>query len=152
MSIFGMPLEVFLINLGNVLFFIANLPQTITAFKNRKDLRGLSFYYLLGLFIGTIAFAIGNYLINAIIASGFCVVSLVFYVLMMYWKAKYVLRAWLDRREGERQVYLMLGCRNKKEFEALKKRVEKNKDKHDKFEKEMNKLFENSGEIGEREA
>jgi uncharacterized protein with PQ loop repeat len=78
-----------LVNLGNVIFFLANLPQVITAFKNRKNLIGLSFNYLFWLFLGTICFALGNCYLGAYIASILCVISLFFYGIQMFWKLKY---------------------------------------------------------------
>jgi hypothetical protein len=77
-----------LINLGNVLFFIAAFPQIITAYRNRKKLSGLSLGLLLGYSSGTVFFAIGNYIIGATIATGLCSVSMAFYAMQLYWKFK----------------------------------------------------------------
>jgi uncharacterized protein with PQ loop repeat len=98
--IFGNSLPAYLVNLGNLVFFLANFPQVITAFKNRKNLAGLSFNYLLWLFIGTILFAIGNYYIGAYIASVLCITSLFFYGAQMFWKKKYKLQKKLSLDEA----------------------------------------------------
>jgi uncharacterized protein with PQ loop repeat len=73
-------------DIGNIIFFIANLPQIITAYKNRKNLVGLSTNYLLILSIGTVLFGIGNYAVGAYIASAFCALSLIIYGIQIYWK------------------------------------------------------------------
>jgi uncharacterized protein with PQ loop repeat len=78
-----------LLDIGNIVFFLANLPQIITAFRNRRNLAGLSTNLLIGFFIGTVLFAIGNYSVGAIVASALCVIELVFYSIQLFWKLKY---------------------------------------------------------------
>jgi len=82
------PVTIFL-DIGNAVFFLANLPQLVTAFRNRKNLAGLSSNYLFWLFVGTIFFAIGNYSVGAFVASLLCVVSLFFYAIQLFWKFRY---------------------------------------------------------------
>jgi len=89
-----------LLDIGNLVFFLANFPQVITAFRNRKNLVGLSSNYLFWLFIGTIFFALGNFSVGAILASGLCIVSLFFYAIQMYWKVKYKLQKKLSLDEA----------------------------------------------------
>jgi len=78
-----------LLDIGNLLFFIAMLPQMITAYKNRRNLTGLSFGLLTFFFAGTIFFAIGNYLVGAAIAPILCVIELVLYATQLFWKVRY---------------------------------------------------------------
>lgn len=78
-----------LLDIGNVIFFLANFPQVVTAFRNRKNLAGLSSNYLFWLFTGTVFFAIGNYLAGALVAPCLCVISLFFYAIQLFWKYKY---------------------------------------------------------------
>ena len=83
------PTVTLLLDIGNTVFFLANFPQVITAFRNRKNLSGLSANYLFWLFVGTIFFAIGNFLVGAMIAPWLCVTSLFFYAIQLFWKFKY---------------------------------------------------------------
>lgn len=78
-----------LLDIGNILFFIANIPQLITAFKNRKNLAGLSYGLLSFYFAGTVFFALGNFFVGATIAPILCIISLFFYAIQIYWKLRY---------------------------------------------------------------
>jgi drug/metabolite transporter (DMT)-like permease len=95
-----------LLDIGNIIFFLANLPQVITAFRNRKNLSGLSSNFLLCLFLGTIFFAIGNFYVDAIIASALCIVSLFFYAIQLFWKHKYRKKdeEWSPERIAEMEI------------------------------------------------
>jgi uncharacterized protein with PQ loop repeat len=78
-----------LLDIGNIVFFIANLPQLITACKNRKNLSGLSgtmliLYMVATIFFGLVAFMIGGYL-----ATILCIINEFFYMAQLYWKRKY---------------------------------------------------------------
>lgn len=92
-----------LIDIGNVIFFIANFPQVITAFRNRRNLTGLSSNFLFCLFLGTVFFTIGNYAIGAITSSILCIISLFFYAIQLFWKFKY-------RKVNKKQRCIDKGC------------------------------------------
>jgi uncharacterized protein with PQ loop repeat len=68
---------------------VANIPQIITAYKNRKNLSGLSINFLFALTIGYILFAIGNYGLGALISSFLCIASMVLCLVQIFWKRKY---------------------------------------------------------------
>ena len=80
---------IFLIDVGNIFFFIANFPQIIRAFKDRKNLSGLSTTFLSLLLIGFALFSIGNYSIGANIGATLNVTSIFFFIVQLYWKQKY---------------------------------------------------------------
>ena len=48
------------LDIGNVIFFISNLPQLITAYKNRTNLKGLSAKMLFGFICSTIFFVMAG--------------------------------------------------------------------------------------------
>lgn len=83
-----MPLPL-LLDIGNILFFIVEIPQVIVAYKNRKNLAGLSWEMLIGFFIGTVCFAVGNYSVGSSIGAMLCIISLFLYLAQIYWKWKY---------------------------------------------------------------
>lgn len=78
-----------LLDLGNIIFFLASLGQTIRAYKERKNLSALSTTMLLGYILATIVFIIVGYLTNAygtIMLGSF---NIIFWCLELYWKRKY---------------------------------------------------------------
>lgn len=78
-----------LLDIGNIIFFISNLPQLLTAYKNRKNLSGLSSKMLLGYFIATLFFGAVAFLTGGYIAATLCTVNELVYIAQIYWKHKY---------------------------------------------------------------
>lgn len=74
---------------GNVVFFIANCPQSFTAYRNRKDLRGLSARMLFGFIISTILFMIVGVVTNGVLTVILGAANIIFFALQLYWKRKY---------------------------------------------------------------
>ena len=77
------------LDIGNVIFFISNLPQLITAYKNRTNLKGLSAKMLFGFICSTIFFIIAGVLTNAYFTVALGILNIVFFLLQLYWKCKY---------------------------------------------------------------
>lgn len=78
-----------LLDVGNLTFFIANVPQLISGYRNRRNLCGLSSLLLFGLAIGSIFFTVVGTLTAAyftIFANIFMSVS---FFTQLYWKWKY---------------------------------------------------------------
>ena len=73
------------IDIGNVIFFLATFPQLISAYKNRKHISGLSFWMLTGYVVSMVFLGIGNYMINAYIATGLIGVNISMYCAQVYW-------------------------------------------------------------------
>lgn len=74
---------------GNVVFFIANCPQLITAYKNRRNLAGLSSRMLFGFIISTILFIIVGLITNGVLTVTLGMANIIFFALQLYWKRKY---------------------------------------------------------------
>jgi uncharacterized protein with PQ loop repeat len=79
-----------LLDIGNIIFTVANFPQIVTAIKNRRNLRGLSSKMLIGYMIATLFFFLVALLSYGYIAVGCCVFNWIFYAVQLYWKRKYV--------------------------------------------------------------
>jgi len=77
------------IDIGNIIFFVATLPQIINAYRNRKDLKGLSKWMLLGYTVGVACFMVGNFAVGAYIGSFLNVINLGAFLAQTYWKLKY---------------------------------------------------------------
>lgn len=78
-----------MIDVGNLVFFVASIPQMVTAYRNRKDLKGLSSMMLLGFVIASSCFAVGNASFGAYIASVLNNLCSCLFVVQLYWKWKY---------------------------------------------------------------
>lgn len=78
-----------LLDLGNIVMFLATLPQLITAWKNRRNLSGLSTTMVIGYIIANLIFALVGLISGAyfalVLSSGNCV----FFVMQLFWKWKY---------------------------------------------------------------
>lgn len=77
------------LDIGNIIFFVAGLPQMIAAYRNRKNIKGLSLTMLLGFFIASILF-----ILVGIITGGIFVVVLgclneIMFASQIYWLRKY---------------------------------------------------------------
>lgn len=81
-----------LLDLANILFFFANIPQFWRTLKSRKypeRLKGISFFTFLGNFIaGTIFITVGL-LLGAWFMVSLNLINIIFFGLQMYWKRKY---------------------------------------------------------------
>ena len=78
-----------LLDIGNIIFTMANLPQIVTAIKNRKNLKGLSEKMLIGYIIATICFFLASLISGGYVAVGCCIFNWIIYLLQLYWKRKY---------------------------------------------------------------
>ena len=78
-----------LLDIGNIIFFVASFPQLITAYRNRSNLIGLSSKFLIGYLIAS------NFFIGAgLLTGGYACVVLnaineVFYGIQLYWKWRF---------------------------------------------------------------
>jgi len=78
-----------ILDAGNVVFFISNIPQLITAYKNRKNLLGLSKEMLFGMIISTLLFMVVGVITNGILTVILGATNIIFFILQIYWKWKY---------------------------------------------------------------
>lgn len=78
-----------LLDIGNIIFFIGNLPQLITAYKHRKDLGSLSSIMLSFFAIAVSFFSIAGALLGAWIMCGLNAFNCIFFASQLYWKRKY---------------------------------------------------------------
>jgi len=78
-----------LLDIGNIIFFISNFPQMMNAYKNRRNLKGLSILFLLGISIATIIFIIISVLTFAPFTFAIGWLEIFFYLCQVYWKMKY---------------------------------------------------------------
>jgi len=78
-----------LLDFGNIIFFIANIPQVLKSYKNRKNLKVLSSKMLLGYISGSFLFAIAFLIAGGMIAFMLCLFNFCFFSLQLYWKWKY---------------------------------------------------------------
>jgi len=84
-----MNLGSLVIDIGNIVFFVATIPQIVNAYRNRKDLKGLSKWMLLGYTAGVACFAFGNFSVGAYIGSFLNIINLGAFLAQTYWKLKY---------------------------------------------------------------
>ena len=78
-----------ILDIGNIIFFIASFPQMINAFHNRKNLRGLSAGLLFGYMIATIFFFIAGLMVGGYFVMVLSAINEVFFGVQLYWKYKY---------------------------------------------------------------
>jgi len=78
-----------MLDIGNIIFFISNLPQLITAYKNRTNLQGLSAKMLFGFILSTIFFIVAGVLANAYLTVILGILNIFFFLLQLHWKCKY---------------------------------------------------------------
>lgn len=78
-----------ILDAGNIIFFIVNFPQLRTAYKNRKELKGLSSTMLGGYMLATVFFLIAGLVTGGYLASTLCGINEVVYAFQLYWKRKY---------------------------------------------------------------
>jgi len=74
-----------LLDIGNIIFFIATFPQLKITYTNRNNLKDLSAITFLLISIGCFCFMIGNYLIGAKIAGLLNVFNIIYNSLTIYW-------------------------------------------------------------------
>lgn len=79
----------FLLDIANVIFFSVGIPQTIAAYRNRKDLSALSAWMLTGCLVACLLFSIANSSFGAYVGGALNVCSSTFYITQLYWKVKY---------------------------------------------------------------
>lgn len=84
MSLIGLILD-----LGNIIFFLANIPQVVTAYRNRKNLRGLSSRMLLGYSASTVCFITSGYMAQGYLTVVLGVINILIFITQLYWKRKY---------------------------------------------------------------
>jgi len=75
-----------ILDVGNIIFFVANFPQIITAYKNRKNLQGLSSKMLFGYMIATIFFFMAGLITGGIMTAILCAINEVIFGTQLYWK------------------------------------------------------------------
>lgn len=83
-----MNLVPLLLNVGNIIFFIATVPQLKLTLKNRHDLKDLSRLAAFCYMVACIAFLFGNTFAGALIAGVLNAVDAVYYALTIYWITK----------------------------------------------------------------
>jgi len=90
-----------LIDAANVLFTVANLPQVIEVFRNRKVLKGLSKWTYLLYVVGSILFLSAFFLIGAGLSFFLGCFNLIFYAWVLFWVVK---KEWREKRILSRSV------------------------------------------------
>lgn len=78
-----------ILDIGNVIFFVVNFPQLVTAYKNRKNLQALSGTMLGGYMAATVFFLFAGLVSGGYLASILCGINEVIYAFQLYWKRKY---------------------------------------------------------------
>jgi len=78
-----------ILDIGNIIFTIANIPQIVTAIKNRKNLRGLSSGLLAGYMFATCFFFTAGVLTGGYMTAILSAFNEVLYAVQLYWKFKY---------------------------------------------------------------
>jgi hypothetical protein len=84
-----LPLVGLMLDIGNVIFFVVNFPQLVSAFKNRKDIKGLSPIMLLGYILATVFFGLVAYATGGNLATILCIINSIIYAIQLYWIRKY---------------------------------------------------------------
>lgn len=78
-----------LLDLGNVAITIANIPQILTAMRNRRNLQGLSAGMLVGYMVAADLFLVTGLLAGGYLTVALCSFNQAFYAVQLYWKLKY---------------------------------------------------------------
>lgn len=78
-----------LLDIGNIIFFLSNFPQVLTAYRNRKNLRSLSSLMLLGFSLSTTLFVTVGILTVAPFTVVLGIGNILFFLAQFYWKRKY---------------------------------------------------------------
>lgn len=78
-----------ILDVGNIIFFAVNFPQLMTAYKNRKELKGLSGIMLAGYMIATLFFLLAGLVSGGYIAATLCTINEIVFGCQLYWKRKY---------------------------------------------------------------
>jgi len=86
---FLLPYLGIIIDVGNVIFFAVNFPQLRTAYKNRKELKGLSSVMLGGYMLATVFFLVAGLITGGYIAATLCTINEIIFGYQLYWKRKY---------------------------------------------------------------
>ncbi|TET26072.1 MAG: hypothetical protein E3J73_05105 [Candidatus Bathyarchaeum sp.] len=84
-----MDLISIVLDLGNIVFFVSNLLQLFTAYRNRKNLKGLSSKMLFGFMISTVFFITAGVLTSAPMTIILGLGNEVFFASQLVWKWKY---------------------------------------------------------------
>jgi len=89
---FLLPYLGYVLDIGNVVFFIANFPQLISTIRNRKNpeaLKGLSEITMLGYMITTIFFITAGIITNGYLTVILGITNEIIFGLQVLWKKKY---------------------------------------------------------------
>lgn len=78
-----------LIDIGNIIFFVGNLPQLITAYRNRTNLQGLSSKMLFLFMISTVFFILAGALTDGMMTIILGLVNEIIFSIQLFWKHKY---------------------------------------------------------------
>lgn len=78
-----------ILDAGNIIFFVANLPQLVTAYRNRQNLRGLSSKMLIGFILSTVMFILAGLVLGGALTVILGVFNVLFFAAQLYWKRKY---------------------------------------------------------------
>ena len=78
-----------LLDIGNIIFFLANFPGIVTAFKNRTNLSAISSKMLIGYMLATICFTIVGLLTGGYITAILGVINELIFGIELYWKKKH---------------------------------------------------------------
>ena len=112
-----------LANIGMLWLVIGTIPSIYSVLKNRRNLQGFSIIGSLGILIGQSTYLYYFILLNDIITSILSIPLIMFWLIVLLFSFRAKFRAWRDRRKGEREVYRMLGVKNKKEAMKLRDQV-----------------------------
>jgi len=86
-----MNLESILLDLGNILFFVATFPQLRKTYKYRNNpetLEGVSMYTFIGFILATICFILAGFLIGGILTVILGIINIMTFALQLYWKLR----------------------------------------------------------------
>jgi len=78
-----------MLDIGNIIFFVANFPQLITAYKNRRNLVGLSSKLLIGYIIASLFFISAGVVTGGYACVILNIINEAIYAVQLYWKLKY---------------------------------------------------------------
>lgn len=79
----------YLTDVGNIIFFVAGLPQLWKTWKNRKNpkmLEGLSSKMLLGYVLSFILFGTLGFIVDGYFTFVLNIFNIIFFLIQVYWK------------------------------------------------------------------
>jgi len=108
-----------MMNIGNIIVFLGTLLLIKDVLKNRNALKGYSILGSLLTFIAISLFQVGFFMMG-VWTWTIGTVTAFYWLIAFIFSFREKFRAWRDRRKGEREVYKVFGCKNKKEAMKLR--------------------------------